>query len=51
MQADSAAKYECSPSPGSSATANVHVITEGEKSSLTTLAILYITADYKSTDN
>ena len=30
IQADSGDKYECSPSPGSSALANVHVITEGE---------------------
>ena len=30
IQADSGDKYECSPSPGSSAVANVHVITEGE---------------------
>ena len=30
IQADSGDKYECSPSPGSSAIANVHVITEGE---------------------
>ena len=29
--ADSADKYECSPSPGSTALARVHVITEGEK--------------------
>ena len=28
--ADSADKYECSPSPGSTALARVHVITEGE---------------------
>ena len=31
IQADSGDKYECSPSPGSSAIANVHVITEGEE--------------------
>ena len=30
IQADSGDKYECSPSPGSSAIANVHVITEGQ---------------------
>ena len=29
IRADSADKYECSPSPGKTAVARVHVITEG----------------------
>ena len=29
IRADSADKYECSPSPGKTALARVHVITEG----------------------
>lgn len=29
IAADSADKYECSPSPGNTAVARVHVITEG----------------------
>ena len=37
IQADSGDKYECSPSPGSSATANVHVITEGENTYLNSI--------------
>ena len=30
IRADSADKYECSPSPGNTALAKVHVITEGK---------------------
>ena len=32
IKADSADKYECSPSPGKTAVARVHVITEGKLS-------------------
>ena len=47
IKADSGDKYECSPSPGSSAIANVQVITEGENSpesynSTATLASLVV---------
>ena len=40
MQADSADLYECSPSPGKSAQANVHVITEGEEVEMITVQYL-----------
>jgi len=45
IQADSGDKYECSPSPGSSATANVHVITEG------TMLTVHSGTDHKSSLN
>ena len=42
IKADSGDKYECSPSPGSSAIANVQVITEGKNSyTVVTISLLH----------